>query len=97
MTNRQRLLRTSEYDTLVRMNSFLLKHSGHHDLICIIDVLEGRRRSVCPVFDSIVGYNTKCEKCIARWLNEEELYEVERKDDICTEADDATGDTKADC
>lgn len=67
MTNRKRLLSTSEYDTLVRMNENTSRVTGGRR--CIMDVLHGKRDNY--VHDRCETYGN-CEECIAKWLNEEE-------------------------
>lgn len=60
MTNRERLLTTSEYDTLVKMNEYVLTCG-----CCIVDVLNQKETFDCG------EYKGDCKKCIADWLNEE--------------------------
>lgn len=62
MTNRQKLLGHSEYDTLVKMNENLLA-PGSNPYQCIVEVLEGHSIWPCP--------HETCEECIQKWLNEE--------------------------
>ncbi len=63
MKNREKLLKTNEYDILLQMNARLtwLKPS-----VCVMDLLENRSGICeCPV-------NVKdCEDCISQWLNKE--------------------------
>lgn len=59
MTNREKLLKTSEYDLLVRMNNYMLGGG----CFCVLDALTGNERSCASDID--------CSKCIAAWLNEE--------------------------
>lgn len=66
MTNREKLLTTSEYDTLVRMNENTSIISGGRR--CIMDVLHGKHDDY--VINRCKTY-CDCEKCIAAWLNEE--------------------------
>lgn len=64
MTNREKLLKTSEYDTLVKMNVNLRAKIGVREH-CIIDVLRGQAsRERCRIYSG-------CRECIADWLNEE--------------------------
>lgn len=66
MTNRQKLLTTSEYDLLVKMNDALLGEYEAQSQHCILDVITEkdnscRERSIA----------CDCEECIQKWLNEE--------------------------
>lgn len=61
MTNREKILKSSEYDTLVKMNEYLLEYEG--TCMCVLDVLNGRKTPCASDSD--------CEECIAKWLNEE--------------------------
>lgn len=66
MTNRDKILKTSEYDLLLKMqkNMHTLKlNSDGIANFCIIDTLEG---VIMPCIHS------SCEKCIAEYLNEKE-------------------------
>lgn len=67
MKNRERLLKTSVYDTLVRMNVNLITDGGCSDK-CVMDALIGDCQKVS---DRCLGLN-QCEQCIQTWLNEEE-------------------------
>lgn len=58
MTNRERLIKTNEYDLLIRMQKCLLESNCN----CILDTLS----------DKYVACKSSCEKCIREWLNEEE-------------------------
>ncbi len=61
MKNRQKLLKTNEYDVLLQMNKYLVNQCVD---LCIIDLLENKTTD-CPV-------NVKdCEDCISQWLNKE--------------------------
>lgn len=65
MTNREKLLTTNEYDTLVRMNENLTKIGTGRN--CIMDVLTGETCvERCKKY-----WNMYCERCITDWLNEE--------------------------
>ena len=63
MTNREKILKTSEYDLLVKMNAY---NETHKDA-CILDMLTNGA-TVNRCWDNFVG---GCEECIAAWLNEE--------------------------
>ena len=64
MTKRDKILKMSEYDLLVKMQNNMTRLHGIYDLsFCIIDTLEGYK-TPC-IYDS-------CEKCIAEYLNEKE-------------------------
>ena len=69
MTNRENLLHTNEYDMLCRMNNRLRENEGKDEstettraciMDCFMDSSESEQRCMC-----------NCEKCIARFLNEE--------------------------
>lgn len=71
MTNRKKLLKTNEYDTLVRMNENMSIAGGR---ICIVDVLYGGPDDSPKRANYIINRcktYCDCEKCIAAWLNEE--------------------------
>ena len=78
MTNRQKLLKTSEYELLCRMNrevvnaqDRILECSESPINICIIDAITGDL-TVCPDADrDTIGYKSACDACIAAWLNSE--------------------------
>ncbi len=63
MKNRQKLLKTNEYDILLRMNARL---ESLEPSLCVLDLLENKPiTGECPV-------NVKdCEDCISQWLNKE--------------------------
>lgn len=63
MTNRQRLLKTNEYDLLCRIQKCIDKEH----INCVIDAITGNIRD-CPIKE----YQCDCERCIQDWLNEEE-------------------------
>lgn len=67
MTNRERLLKTNEYDTLLKMQKNLEAYnvSGKYGP-CIMDVL-----GAFNTYDRHMKYNGNCEMCIAEWLGEE--------------------------
>lgn len=64
MTNRQMLLNTSIYDTLVKANMGLQIKS---DRLCILDAFEKDVSDICM--------GVKCDECISRWLNKEYNYD----------------------
>ena len=63
MKNRQKLMKTNEYDILLRMNARL---ESLEPSLCVLDLLEDKPvTGYCPV-------NVKdCEDCISQWLNKE--------------------------
>ena len=63
MKNWQKLMKTNEYDILLRINARL---ESLEPSVCVMDLLENRSGiGDCPV-------NVKdCEDCIAQWLNKE--------------------------
>lgn len=59
-TNRQKLLSTSEYDLLCKMNDNIRLYNPK----CVLDVIDTYYASNrCTNYD-------ECEDCIANWLNE---------------------------
>ena len=60
-TNRQKLITTSIYDTILKAQKQLSNFQDNHEVFCIIDVLNGNIGHPC-ICD--------CEKCIAKWLND---------------------------
>ena len=65
MTNRQRLLKTNEYDFLCSINRNI-----RCGAVCVIEAIQGEFAdgldlSECRSCES-------CEECIQKWLNEEE-------------------------
>ena len=70
MTNRERLLKTAEYDLLCRMQEniekFFVSSDDNGENICIMDILNAYRIGVRHRVA-----NGDCKKCIAAWLNEE--------------------------
>jgi hypothetical protein len=66
MTNREKLLKTNEYDALLKMQENLNAANVRGDTPCIMDVL--------GVADSYERHlrQDNCEECIQKWLNEEE-------------------------
>ena len=66
MTNRKKLLTTSEYDTLLKMQENLEAANIRGDTSCIMDVL-----GASNTYDRCRKYDGKCEMCIAEWLGEE--------------------------
>lgn len=58
MTNRERLIKTNEYDLLVRMQKCLLESNCR----CILDTIS-YKYVVCK---------SSCEECIREWLNKKE-------------------------
>lgn len=71
MKNRERLLKTSTYDTLVEMNKNLNSPVYNGDVKCIMDALIGDEKEVCNRCMDVGGIG-HCEECIQTWLNEEE-------------------------
>lgn len=69
MTNREKLLHTSEFDLLCRMNNNILNWEHIYDNQCVIEAITGKRYE-CPDegFD-IKGFETVCDACISLWLN----------------------------
>lgn len=65
MTNRQRLLSSSEYDTLCKMQKNM---DGIADP-CIMDALGEER-----VHQRCIEYKGDCNECIRIWLNEESHF-----------------------
>ena len=67
MTNREWLLKTSEYDRLLEMQENLERiNICEEDKPCIMDVLGARM-----VYARHMKYNGNCKMCIAEWLREE--------------------------
>lgn len=66
MTNREKLLHTSEYDLLCRMND-----KSMPGFLCVLQMLDEKNR-VRVRCDNFGGYDKRetCHKCIASWLNE---------------------------
>ncbi len=60
MKNRERLLRTNEYDLLVRIQNEL--NHGEDPSACVLDMISGHSVECKP----------PCKNCIQEWLNEEE-------------------------
>ena len=78
MTNREKLLNTSEYDLLCRMNSRLLSHQewifqeeDNSGYICILEAITGQYFPCPDAKTDITGYSDICSYCIAAWLNSE--------------------------
>lgn len=67
MKNRESLLKTSVYDTLVRMNKNLNPNLYYNGGVCIMDALIGDEKKVA---DRCLGLN-RCDECIQSYLNEE--------------------------
>lgn len=66
MTNRDKLLKSSEYDVLLRMHNNITQANAHDETPCIMTVIgEPNRNYLCHM------YNPDCEKCIQTWLNME--------------------------
>lgn len=66
MTNRQKLLQSSEYDTLCMMQENITQANAHDETPCIMTALgESNRNYLCHM------YNPDCGKCILSWLNME--------------------------
>lgn len=61
MTNRERLLKTNEYDLLCRVQRYI---DYKNRALCVIDAITGHVRYCID----------DCEKCIQEWLNEEEIH-----------------------
>lgn len=59
MTNRERLIKTNEYDLLVKIQKCL------HESICrcILDTISDKY---------VACKSSSCEECLKKWLNEEE-------------------------
>lgn len=66
MTNRDRLLTTNEYDQLMRINEYLLRHAGQRR-ICVLDALTGQ-----PWLGVRGRCSTNCGACLQAWLNAKE-------------------------
>lgn len=68
MTNRQKLLKTSEYDILCRMNRNIKCGA-----VCVIEAIQGGFADELDMLDiSECRSHESCEECIQKWLNEEE-------------------------
>ena len=76
MKNRDRLRQINELEILAKINGFFdlaqneaYDATGDYTNGCILDAITDERAK-CP--NGIEpGYKTKCESCIAAWLNEE--------------------------
>ena len=60
-TNRQKLITTNIYDSLLKAQKQLNDLQDRREAFCIIDVLNDNMEYPC-ICD--------CEKCIAKWLND---------------------------
>ena len=69
MKNRERLLKTSIYDTLVRMNVNLMPNEGYPYDKCIMDALISEHQKIA---ERCINAKGNCHQCIQTWLNEEE-------------------------
>ena len=66
MTNRDKLLKSSEYDVLLRMNKNIQQANINNETPCIMTALgEPNRHYLCMMYDQ------DCKKCVASWLNME--------------------------
>ena len=63
MTNRDKLLKSSEYDVLLRMNDNLRAFNSS----CVMIGLIGYDKKVTRCYE----YKCKCDQCIQSFLNEE--------------------------
>lgn len=78
MTNREKLLHTSEFDLLKKINDYFNSVQDEaysapktYEFVCILDAIT-QRISDCPSTDfDVTGYETMCDACIAAWLNSE--------------------------
>ena len=68
MTNREKLLHTSEYDLLCRMNSNITSLDVE---VCVLDIITGKMSVKCYPDIDTTGYADRCAACIAAWLNSE--------------------------
>ena len=75
MTNREKLLNTSEYDLLCRMNAEMKRKKAQTNndcRLCIMDILENGECGRCSLCNgSRRGDDIGCGMCIGKWLNEE--------------------------
>ena len=70
MTNRDRILQTSEYDLLCRMNARLLERKDFSP--CIMSAFGSKYRMI-----RCMKFKADCAECIREFLNEEEGAENE--------------------
>ena len=64
MKNRERLLKTNEYDLLLRISQYM-------DMDCIIDAINSKNGYIEESKKRTCNF-ASCSECIQHWLNEEE-------------------------
>lgn len=61
MKNRERLLKTNEYDLLCRIQRNMVQMILSCELPCVLTAIDGQKREC----------HDRCEDCIQTWMNEE--------------------------